>query len=114
MNRFALGLIRRKISVRASILSFIWYRFARACEGIWIDRNARIIGANGISVGTRTTVHAGAILAATSLNVSDNFHTRAEGSIRIGEDCAIYPGAILAAYGGSIELGNHVSVNPNC
>jgi acetyltransferase-like isoleucine patch superfamily enzyme len=40
------------------------------------------------------------------------FSLRGEGRIRIGPGCRIGPGAILADYGGFIDLGARVSVNP--
>jgi acetyltransferase-like isoleucine patch superfamily enzyme len=35
-----------------------------------------------------------------------------EGTISIGENCAVLNGAILATYGGKIVVGNDVSFNP--
>lgn len=36
------------------------------------------------------------------------------GSIQLGDRCQIHAGAMILSYGGAIEIGNDVSINPYC
>jgi acetyltransferase-like isoleucine patch superfamily enzyme len=56
-----------------------------------------------VHVPASSMVHLGALLA-----------TRGGGRISVGTGCEIDRGAILMTYGGSIELGDHVTVNAYC
>jgi len=74
--------------------------------GAVIDPEARLYEPQCIAIGADTVVHPGAVVdaRATGGGVS--------GRIIIGRQCQIHTGAILATYGGTIEIGDRVSINP--
>jgi serine acetyltransferase len=80
-------------SLRAKIAR----RLGRGC----IEGGARVSGP--VTLGKRVFVAAGAEIVAA----------RNE-SIVIGDDCSILRGALLYPYGGRIELGQRVGINPYC
>ncbi|HUE69832.1 MAG TPA: acyltransferase [Pirellulaceae bacterium] len=57
-------------------------------------------------------MNACATIAATSLEMWDSFDSSPSGSIRIGDRCTIGIGAIVATYGGVIDIASDVTVNP--
>jgi len=82
-------------------------------EGVYIDQGARILGVGGIKIGRGTIVHKGATITAAELGGPDRLRCKHTGTIVIGEHCSIWPGVIIASFGGHIELGKNVSVNPH-
>lgn len=57
--------------------------------------------ARGARIGLGTIVHPGASIDA-----------RGRGEVTVGDNCEIHRGVLLWAYGGSIRIGNHSTVNP--
>lgn len=83
-------------------------------RGVSLSPGAILYGGSAISLEAGAVIHRGAILAATHLRPDDRFGTAPQGSIHVGRRSAILPGAIVATYGGRIEIGSDVSVNPYC
>lgn len=87
-------------------------RRALTPSGGSISEFARIDGASGIELADGVHIHAGATVAAGCLGPRDWEGSPPRGRVSIGAGTAVLPGAIIAAYDGSIELGANVSVNP--
>lgn len=79
---------------------------------VYIDQHAIVLGCAGVVIGGNTFVQRFATVSATHLKWSDHFSSAPSGRVEIGENCQIHSHSILAAYGGTLKLGNHVSVNP--
>jgi len=77
-----------------------------------ISSEARLLGRSGIRLGQGTTVYPGAIIACSRLEYGDSEEMLPEGTVTIGDNCSISYGSILVTYGGSITIGNEVSLNP--
>jgi acetyltransferase-like isoleucine patch superfamily enzyme len=88
------------------------HRLYWAGSNVRISPRAQLVGLDGIEIGHGTVVHSGATIAATSLDWDDLATTKPQGKISIGSGCQIHSGAVLAAYGGSITIGDYVSINP--
>ncbi|HEX9982647.1 MAG TPA: acyltransferase [Thermoanaerobaculia bacterium] len=80
-----------------SLRGKIALRLGRGC----IEGGARVSGR--VTLGKRVFVGSGAEIVAA----------RNE-SVVIGDDCSILRGALLYPYGGRIELGQRVGINPYC
>lgn len=93
-------------------LRWAMYRRRAQRNGVQMAGGAIIRGAEGVTIGSGSHVHAGATIAATFMTVSDRLYTQPRGSIRVGDHCLLMPGSIIATYGGDIRIGDHVSVNP--
>lgn len=93
------------------VRKYLWVARQRL-RGVWIAPGVRIIGADGLSIGAGTCVHGGATIACSWLGFDDHFGTRPAGEVRLGERCVVQQGAILATYGGKIQVGDDVSFNP--
>lgn len=93
-------------------ISFYFYRRTLMRRGVLIHSQANIFGAQSLGFGEGTQVHAGATVAAGALLFGDSLYSPPEGNISIGKRCQVMPGAIIAAYGGRIDIGDDVSVNP--
>jgi acetyltransferase-like isoleucine patch superfamily enzyme len=85
-----------------------------ANRGVNLDRGARVIGADGITISEGVVIYAGAVVACSYLSPGEHVSTPPSGSIRIGRNCTILPGALVASYGGNIEIGDDVTINPGC
>lgn len=85
-------------------------------EGVELSSSAMLYGAFGIKLGRGSTIHRGATLAAINLHEvhAQRVYAKNAGRILCGERCQVLPGAIIASYGGIIEIGDDVSINPNC
>jgi acetyltransferase-like isoleucine patch superfamily enzyme len=90
------------------------HRLYWAGSGVQISARANLIGLAGIEIGRGSVIHSGATIAATSLAWEDCATTKPQGEVCIGAGCQILGGAILATYGGTITIGDYVSVNPYC
>lgn len=90
------------------------WSFRKNCSssGAWFSRHASIHGADGISLGLRSKVCAGAMIACGTLNTEFRFSAAPSGRVIVGNNCTIMPHAILATYGGQIVIGDNVSINP--
>jgi acetyltransferase-like isoleucine patch superfamily enzyme len=90
------------------------YRFKSDLRraGVFIHSRTRIVSGSGIRIEPGTLIDPGAILCASSMLPHGSFLTPNWGEISIGKSCEILTGTILASYGGKIELGHNVSVNP--
>jgi len=93
-------------------LRWTMYRRRAMRHGVHVAGGAIIRGADGITIGHASQVHAGATIAATYMTVNDRLYSQPRGSISIGDTCELLPGSIIASYGGDIRIGDHVSVNP--
>ena len=93
-------------------LRFAVYRQKQFKKGVIIDPRSSIFAVQGITMGRGTTVFSGATVCATFFSTSNNLRSRPNGRIVIGENCQIHKGAIIITYGGVIELGDNVSINP--
>lgn len=92
------------------------YRKDALSNGVIIHKRARIHGAWAIVIDEGTQVHENATLTTTNPTVGhdDHLYSKKQGTIQIGKRCRILPGAFLASYCGSIELGDDITVNPYC
>lgn len=88
-------------------------KYRRWKQKVIIDPKARLIGAQGIMLGEGTVIYQNAILCAGYLLPDESIQSKPVGSISIGRNCSVMHGAILASYGGKIEIGSNVSINPN-
>jgi acetyltransferase-like isoleucine patch superfamily enzyme len=80
--------------------------------GVRIHPTVRVFGAAGITIGEGSCLYPNSVIACSSLASDDSFDGVPVGSIKIGKRCQIHFGAILATYGGEIEIGDDVSLNP--
>ena len=80
--------------------------------GPLVDRKAKILCVGGVTVGRETWIADGATVCAGDLQPGLHRHSEPHGRVVLGDKCEIHSGAILAAYGGQLELGDNVSVNP--
>lgn len=81
-------------------------------NNVRIDSGARIIAKSAIIIGEKTWIHRKATVAANCYGYADeHLNASPEGKIRIGKNCRILPGAIIASYHGHVTLGDNVSVN---
>ena len=89
-------------------------RFLKHCSNrnIWIDPSAQIDGAKGVVLSRGVNIEWGVVIACSFLNKQTQWSRQPLGRISIGEDSIIKRGAILATYGGNIQIGSNVSVNP--
>jgi acetyltransferase-like isoleucine patch superfamily enzyme len=87
------------------------YRYWR--KKVIINPRARINGERGIELGEGTIIYESAHLCAGYLLPNESIQSEPIGSIMIGRNCTVMPGAIIATYGGRIEIGSDVSINPN-
>ena len=95
-----------------SAAAFASYRLRQANRQVNIHRHANIHGSKAIEIGLDTSIHPDATVAATFLNINDRFTTRPAGKITIGKRCHVFPGAKIITYGGTINIGDDVTVNP--
>lgn len=93
-------------------MTFHAFRVFKMRRSVWISSKARIYGGSGVRIGRGSLIHRQSVIAASDLSWGDHFRSQPRGSIQIGCDCWIMPGAIIASYGGNIEIGDSVSVNP--
>jgi len=82
-----------------------------------ISRSALIIGRRHISLSQDCVIYPKAILCAGYLEYRDFsppniIEGYGAGSITVGSQTVIHANAILATYGGSINIGENVSINP--
>lgn len=77
-----------------------------------VDRNAKLYCIDGVVVGQETWIADGATVCGGELRPGIHRESEPNGRVIIGSKCEIHTGAILAAYGGEIVLGDNVSVNP--
>lgn len=89
-----------------------WVRAMARRRGIVVSRSSRLFALRGIHIGENCQIFPGAILAATCLEAESSICMAPNGTIKLGPNCVIHTGAIVASYGGKIELGDSVSVNP--
>ncbi len=88
------------------------YRREQSRANIWLHSESKILGRGGVQIGSGTVVWPQAVIAATMLGMDDHLDTPASGTVRLGRDCEIRNGAMIISYGGDIEIGDKVSVNP--
>lgn len=81
-------------------------------KGVTISARATLFGARGIRLSSGCKVYPNAILACSHLGLDDTFVMRPCGTLQLGKNCTVMNGAILATYGGNINVGNDVSFNP--
>jgi hypothetical protein len=88
------------------------YVFSMSVMQVTVDTTARFFGASGIALGVGSKIYRGSTIACASLRSGGSLYSKADGSIQIGENCEVYSNAIVASYGGRVEIGDHVSINP--
>jgi acetyltransferase-like isoleucine patch superfamily enzyme len=88
------------------------YRRQLATRSICLHNNAYVYAEAAIEIGDHSFVDAQATLAACELMPWAKLNGVPNGKIVLGRRCSIGRGAILATYGGVIELGDDVSINP--
>lgn len=88
------------------------YRRRMRRRGVQIHPRARLYGIDHIRIGEESEIEAGAILATSWPGMLATVFNSGPGEVVLGKRCYIHTGAILAAYGRRIELGDDVSVNP--
>jgi acetyltransferase-like isoleucine patch superfamily enzyme len=93
-------------------LSFHYARIFWSMEGIYIHHRANLVSVNNIRIDKNSYIHRDAIVSAKSLGYDDTFLGKTDGKVEIGKNCIIMSGAIIAAYGGFIKIGDSVSINP--
>ncbi len=114
-----------KLKLAKSVLAYGWrelrarahheqYRRWLHAARVYLGSRATLSGVEGLSFGSDTWIHDGALLVAGALDGRYRLDAPPNGTIRLGERCTVLPGAILAAYGGHIEVGDDVSINPYC
>lgn len=80
--------------------------------GVFIGPGARIYGAAGITLGEGTSIEDGATVGCCQLERHDRFQMPPAGRVTIGRRCWIKQGSIIASYGGTVDIGDDVSLNP--
>ena len=91
------------------------YTIAMERRGVFVHHRARIVGADAITIGEGTRIGEHAIVAATNYGFSgdETLHATPDGSISIGKQCVILAHAAIVSFGGSVNLGDEVSLNHN-
>lgn len=83
--------------------------------GTNISMHSRIGCLQAVSIGRGSAVMRGAIINTGTPMETPEYHWNPEGVIKIGKKCSIrYNAALICAGGGSISIGDHVQINPNC
>ena len=110
------GLAKTKCAGIVEAIRFERYRRQMMKHNVKIHPRARIHGIWTISIGADTQIHDYATVTTTNPTDgwNDRLHSKKFGSIAIGERCRILPGAFVSSCMGHIEIGNDVSINPNC
>lgn len=81
----------------------------------YISVNSRIIGRAKIRVGRASKIFSGVTLdARMHPALAPHFLGGQMGNIIIGDNCKIKDGTKMYTYGGTIEIGDSVSINPYC
>ena len=83
----------------------------RKCD-VRIASNACIRGTENIELGQGTSIEASATLCAGNFIAEGEFKINGIGRIVLGQKCSVRRGSILQTYGGRIEIGDNVSINP--
>ena len=81
-------------------------------NNVLISKSASLRAIEGIEIGEDTQILDHAILAAGTLMHTEEESAKPNGKIKIGKKCVIFQGAIIASYGGKIEIGDSVTINP--
>lgn len=91
-------------------------RFVKHCsrQNIRIDPSAQIDGAKGVFLSSGVTIEWGSVIACSFLDGQTQWSRQPVGRVSIGKDSVIKRGSIVATYGGNIQIGCNVSVNPGC
>lgn len=87
---------------------FFYRRFG---AGSVVARRAEIIGRRRVSIGAGVRVMPGASLICSGM---PPYLFKRKGTISIGDGSIIRENSFLITYGGNIELGSRVTVNPFC
>jgi acetyltransferase-like isoleucine patch superfamily enzyme len=89
--------------------------FFKKCKynNVTIQKRARFSGVEGIEIGENSIFYDNSITCAGYLLPHEKIYSQPSGRIRLGKNCTLLPGAIVATYGGIIEIGDEVSINPN-
>jgi acetyltransferase-like isoleucine patch superfamily enzyme len=83
-----------------------------ASDGVVLGKDAKLVAVRGIEIGTGSNIHGGSLIAACALGCLKGSGTNPDGKVKLGQQCVIHHGAVVASYGGDISIGNNVSVNP--
>jgi len=105
-------LIRKASRITRDVSMSLAFRIRCRFRGVHISNNTRVIACRGIVVGRGTRVDRGATISAGEVGCWHGAGDCPSGSVHIGEYCEVHTGAIVAAYGGHIHVGDRVSVNP--
>jgi acetyltransferase-like isoleucine patch superfamily enzyme len=106
--------LRRSWSGFRADAAYDAYARQLGARGISMPAGVRILAHSGITIGDHTELYPDAILIAANPGPYLRFDSQPAGRITIGRRCQIHTGAMLATYGGTIELGDDVSLNPYC
>jgi acetyltransferase-like isoleucine patch superfamily enzyme len=83
------------------------------CNNVTIQKRAHLSCVQGIEIGENSIIYDSSIICAGYLLPHEKIYSQPSGSIRLGKNCTLLPGAIIATYGGIIDIGDDVSINPN-
>lgn len=81
-------------------------------QGVFVSDKASLFGIDGVSLGQGTQIYPGAIVACSYLKYEDAPEMKPVGRITMGKGCTVLGGAIVATYGGEIQIGDEVHINP--
>jgi acetyltransferase-like isoleucine patch superfamily enzyme len=108
----ALRILGRGVRRRIEAVRWVLYRWRMLRQGVEIDPRSHLVGVARIRLGRGTVILREATLTTLDVGSDERLAGGDKGTLFLGEDCRIRPGAILASCGGHIELGARVSVNP--
>ena len=81
-------------------------------RGVTCQDGVRFLGHGAIRIGSGSDIGFNSVLAATDLGPHDCGASQPHGSIDIGRNVKIRPNAMVASYGGGIELADNVIIGP--
>jgi acetyltransferase-like isoleucine patch superfamily enzyme len=108
----AIATVREEVARSGARVRFNAYRRKMNRNGVFVHHDAQIFGVSGIEIQHGSAIHSRATLSAGFLHAWAQFDQPPRGTIRIGRRCEVFPGAIVATYGGNITIGDDVSINP--
>jgi acetyltransferase-like isoleucine patch superfamily enzyme len=97
--------------LRRILFKYKYYRDL-SLRNVGIAKHADLVGEENIEIGNCTLIGDYSILSTCSLLSHRRSFASSKGRIRIGNSCEIHRNTIIATYGGYVEIGNNVSLNP--